>query len=107
VYQTTPCPAVAPKSETSTSFRLSHFVNASVSGCVLVIPVLLMCSKIGDSRMRIRTYSETPTSPIERMNGSRHPHAENASLLIERCTIRITASETNRPSVAVTWMKLV
>ena len=37
----------------------------------------------------------------------RQPHARNASALIAFCTIRMTASERNSPSVAVIWMKLV
>ena len=41
------------------------------------------------------------------MNGIRQPHALNASLLIAFCTARMTTSDTNRPSVAVIWMKLV
>ena len=40
-------------------------------------------------------------------NGSRQPQARNVSALIVFCTIRITASDMNSPSVAVIWMKLV
>jgi hypothetical protein len=49
VYQTTPWPAVAPNNEISTRFKFSHCVKASFNGWVEVMPVLLMCSNIGDS----------------------------------------------------------
>ena len=37
----------------------------------------------------------------------RQPHDANASRDIIDCTMRMTASDTNSPSVAVIWMKLV
>jgi len=47
------------------------------------------------------------TSSSERMNGTRQPHTLNASSPTIARTIRITASDRKRPSVAVVWMKLV
>ena len=41
MYQTTPWPAVAPKSEISTRFRFGHSVNASFSGLADVMPAAL------------------------------------------------------------------
>ena len=107
MYQTTPCPAVAPRSEMSTRLRFSHFPKASFSGCAEVIPALLMEAKIGDSFIFSRIYSEILTRIIESRNGIRQPHAEKASLLIQDWVTRITIRETNKPNVAVIWMKLV
>ena len=47
------------------------------------------------------------TSTIESRNGTRQPQAWNDASDIIRFTPSTTPRETNRPSVAVIWMKLV
>src|SRR5437588_3683615 len=107
MYQTTPWPAVAPKSEMRTRLRLSHLPKASFSGCKEVIPAVLIEVKIGDSFIFNRIYSEMETRRIDSRKGMRQPHAEKASLVMKDCVATITRRETKRPSVAVIWMKLV
>jgi len=82
-------------------------VNASVSGCNDALPELLICAKIGDSRSLSRMYNEIATRMMEIRNGILQPQALKSSLLIDACVTRITSNETNNPSVAVIWMKLV
>jgi hypothetical protein len=98
---------VAPNSEINTRLKWIQCVNASLSGCADVMPVDLMCWKMGDSFILRRMYSDTTTSAIEMRNGRRQPHARKASADIAFWTRRMTASDTNRPRVAVIWMKLV
>ena len=108
MYHTTPCPAVAPNSEISTRFRFAHCVNASFSGFADVMPALLMCWKIGDSFIRSRMYSEIADEQNRDQKGNAPaPGAERLRAHRSSARCRITAKETNSPSVAVIWMKLV
>src|SRR5947209_7640411 len=59
VYHTTPWPAVAPNSEIATRLRLSQWVNASFNGAAELMPVLLICVKMGDSFIRLQ-MKESP-----------------------------------------------
>ncbi len=56
---------------------------------------------MGDSFMRRRMYSDTPTRKIEMMNGTRQPHELNVWGVIAFWTRILTSSEANSPSVAV------
>src|SRR5579859_4507367 len=101
VYQTTPWPAVAPNNEIRNSLKFGHCVKASFRGAVEVIPADLICWKIGDSFICSRIYREISTRNRDARNGMRQPQSLKATSLMEFCVPRITAMETNKPSVAV------
>ena len=55
MYQTTACPAVAPKRVSRIRFQFSQPLRASVSGAFDVFPSALSVAKMGDSFIFIRT----------------------------------------------------
>ncbi len=87
--------------------RFFQLPKLSRSGANDALPCALIDAKSGDSFSVRRIQSEMITRTIESRNGTRQPQALKSASLIILFTARITPSETKRPSVAVTWMKLV
>jgi hypothetical protein len=82
-------------------------LGGEYGGAAEAMPELLICVKMGDSFICSRMYKEISTRINEARNGIRQPQSLNACSLIWLCVPRITAMETNRPRVAVIWIKLV
>jgi hypothetical protein len=101
VYQTTPWPAVAPNSASRINRQFRFVPRLSLSGCDDVFPASFSALYRGDSRSRSRMYSDIMTRMNESRKGMRQPQAANASLPSDRRVTSTTASEMNRPMVAV------
>ena len=67
-----------------------------------LIAMPLTSLSIFSSFIRRRMYKDMPTKKIESKNGNRQPHLVKVSGVIAFCTTRMTANDTNSPSVAVT-----
>ena len=66
------------------------------------------CSRIrGFPRACMRIHSETSSNSSESRNGTRHPHALNASSPMAVRVPMTTSSAANKPRVAVVWIQLV
>ena len=107
MYHTTPCPAAAPNSASSTYFRFTGFAKLSFSGLTDVRPLSLSFVNSGDSFILRRMYSDTPSRMNESRNGMRQPYSRNASSPSHTRVAPITPMLKKNPSVAVVWMKLV
>ena len=105
MYQTTACPATAPKSAIRTIFRLPHSPKDSFKGAFETVPSSFIFWNAGLSFSCNRIQTDTASSRIEKRNGTRQPHSENASGDIAVRVPMMTISDRNRPIVAVVWIQ--
>src|SRR2546425_983466 len=98
---------VAPSSARITQRRLYGLRKLSLIGFIEVVLVSFNRWNRGDSLSKSRIYSEMATRKIEIRNGIRHPKEKKASSPNDWRVIKITASDRNRPNVAVVWIQLV
>src|SRR5258708_33494254 len=96
-----PCPAVAPKSTSSTMRRFFQLPKLSRNGAIDDLPCALIDAKSGDSFRVRRIQSEIATRTIEIKNGRRQTHALKSAWHVTFLTPRITPRDAKSPSAAV------
>jgi hypothetical protein len=106
VYQTTPCPAVAPNSANAINFQ-ALLRKASDKGLVELFPEALSFWNSGVSFRLRRMYRAISTSTPDNKKGMRHPHDAKAASPTIRSVAMITPRDNSRPRVAVVWMYAV
>ena len=80
---------------------LRQLPNASESGALEPVPSSFIFTKAGDSFSCRRIHSETPSRITDSRNGMRQLQSANAASPVAVRVTRMTSSERNRPSVAV------
>src|SRR5438067_1288451 len=90
-----------------TIFRLLHVPNASVSGAFDSLPSDFILRNAGDSFSDSRIQTDTASSTIDTPNGMRQPQSANTVSPSVLRVIRMTTSDSRRPTVAVVWIQLV
>src|SRR5216684_8126518 len=78
VYQTTPWPAVAPSSASSTYLLFGYLRKLSVRGDFDPLPSDFIFWNTGDSCSFSRMYTENASRISDSQNGTRQPHSANS-----------------------------
>ena len=71
------------------------------------VPSAFIFVNAGDSSICSRIQTEMPSRKIDSRNGMRQPQSANSFSPTMVRTLRITISDSSRPSVAVVWIQLV